>query len=181
MAFRNWSLTTTAVACGVILFGCSDSRNSVESIGEATMLDRGIGAATERYIGKFKKIDLHKTERYRFQIKELPQEWLVFGFRTQEAWEEVEKKPLNEIFVSLQVTGVNDSKLIESETLLSDWYVSGPMSGGYTFLYCCRGLPHKSGFKARPDRVYTVSLEVDSRTEGRFDAELVFYGGGWKQ
>lgn len=180
MALRNRSLIIIAAAWGLIVLGCSDSSNSVESIGDATMLDRGAGAATERYIGRFKIINLYKTERYIFQIKALPREWLVFGFRTHEPLEEMEKRPLNKIFVSLHVRGVNKSKLVESKNPLSEWYISGPVSGGYTFLYCCRGLPKKNGFKAEPEQTYTVVLEVESRIEGSFNAELVFYGGGWK-
>jgi hypothetical protein len=150
--------------------------------GDGHLIDKGVLAATDRYVLNLGLIDLTQRGTKTFRIANLPEMNFVVGVKISVAPEDraiIEKQLVNPT-VSLELSGPGGKVLFTKKSPLAAWTWSIPVDGQQTFVYG-RG-DAGTYFNAFPKTEYTLTLNVlePDRSQSKYTALLVAKSGGWK-
>ena len=186
------SATKLAAVCCASLLAMSCS-SGYRGYGEFT--DNGEGAATERYVVDFGKVDLGKPNQKAFRMAGLPHAEFTMGLRPAMS-PACDKPALDKVVIELEVQAEDGSVVIHEAGALSSWTTSTAivyrhgaeraesLSDGATRsvrvdVHAAQGW----GTYFTPDSNATYLAKFYVRdTEGMAGCEtrLVLIGGGWK-
>jgi hypothetical protein len=166
-----------ALVCAMVFVGACVGATYV---GDGKLIDNGVTSA-QRYELQLGKVEFGGISKETFQMRGVPNESFVFGFRVTGSEDDVALLRKSKVKVALALTDETGQTLFFHENEFAHWVWSTTTADASAFVYARQ--PGGTFHNMKPNQSYRLTVTVsayESSPIKRLDVSVLALGGGWK-